>query len=354
LEAHGQNCLLELDENGYPSLFYFRDNQGYFFREGTEEFVRQYVPELGKESLCIADISFLNPKFTYYFVINNILTVINSIGRAGLAFEEVLLELMYDTLKDLEREDATGWVTYMIQSRDLEVKANLLTRLNDYDELIRPLETHAVYVDYPNPFLIKHFSKALIQPGKLDTVFEKEEKDLKITLRPFDPDRDLLMVHEWFHREHTLPYWAMNKPLKELEAFYINLEASDYSHAFIGEVNGVPTFTTEYYWSMRDVVGKYYEAAPDDYGMHICIAPVEKDKRHSLEVIRAILDYLFAQPEVGRCVGESHRDSKAALGLFEKAGYVFQHVIHLPHKPANLTFLTRENYFQKLHPAGRN
>lgn len=346
LEAHGQNSLLEVDEKGYPAMFYFRDNQGYFFREGTENWVRQFVPDLGKASYCVADIRFLNPKFTYYFVINNIITVINSMGRGGVTSEESLLELMYDTLKELEPADTTGWVRYMTQSRDLEVKANLLTRLNDYDELIRPLETHAVYVDYPNPFLVSHASKALLSPGTQEVVFKKEEAGLTLKLRPFDLDRDLEMVYEWFHRSHTLPYWAMNKPLKELEAFYLNLEASDYSHAFIGEVNGEPTFTTEYYWAMRDLLGKYYESEPGDYGMHICIAPPEKEKKHSGAVIRVILDYLFAQPQVGKCIGESHRDSVAALRLFEKVGYQFQRVIQLPHKPANLTFLTREDYLQ--------
>lgn len=348
LEAHGQNCLLELDEKGYPSRFYFRDNQGYFFRKGTEGFIRQFVPNAGKESLFIANISFLNPKFTYYFVINNIITVINTIGRGGLATEEALLELMHDTLIDLQAEDTTGWVSYMLKSRDLEVKANLLTRLNDYDELIRPLETHAVYVDYPNPLLVKHFSTALLEPETLNTVFSKERNGLTFTLRPFNLEKDLELVHEWFHREHTIPFWAMNLPLKELEAFYINLEASDYSHAFIGELNGEPLFTTEYYWAMRDLVGKYYQSEPDDYGMHICIAPAEREKRHSLAVIRTILDYLFAQPQVGRCIGESHRDNKAALGLFKKVGYELQRVIDLPNKPANLTFLSRQSYINKL------
>ncbi|MEJ2418137.1 MAG: GNAT family N-acetyltransferase [Exilibacterium sp.] len=349
LEAHGQNTLLEVDENGYPVRFYFRDNQGYFFREGGEAYARHFLPQLGRESLCIASIDFLNPKFTYYFVINTLLTVVNTLGRAHLVEEVTLLERMADTLRDLLREDSSGWVAYMLTSRDLEAKANLLTRLHDYDELIRPLETHAVYVDFPNPFLMKYFSKALIAPDTLDTVFFKGAfsntgSKLQLSLRPLDVERDIEMLHEWFHRKHTIAYWAMNKSLQMLETFYVNLQASDYSHAFIGEINGTPAFVTEYYWCARDPVGKYYDTQIGDYGMHICIAAEKKEQRHSVAVIRTILDYLFSQPEVERCIGESHRDAKAALGLFEKVGYVLQRVIALPHKPANLTVLTRENY----------
>ncbi|MBL1261057.1 MAG: GNAT family N-acetyltransferase [Thiotrichaceae bacterium] len=346
LEGHGQNCLLEVDGNGYPAIFYFRDNQGYFFREGGEHYAKQLLPELGDESLCIADVSFLNPKFTYYFVINNIITVINSIGRARLVEETHLVGMMSEALQALLPGDKTGWVSYMIQSRDLEVKANLLTRLHDYDELMRPLETHAVYVDYPNPFLVTHFSKALMSPEGLGSVFSKQDNGMKFSLRPLDLDKDMAMLHAWYHREHTIPYWAMNISLKALEAFYINLDASDYSHAFIGEIDGQAAFVTEYYWSMRDPVSRYYDAKPADYGMHICIAAENREQRHSMAVIRTILDYLFAQPEVWRCVGESHRDSKAALGLFKKVGYEFQRVIDMPHKSANLTFLSRENYKQ--------
>src|SRR5690606_38474776 len=116
-----------------------------------------------------------------------------------------------------------------------------------------------------------------------DIVFSRyfEREDVTITLRPVDLDRDLEMLHEWFHREHALKIWQMNWPIRELEKYYRTLLPGDMLYSYIGEANGVPTFNIEVYWASRDIVGEYYDVLPTDYGTHQLIAPTDPKLKYA-------------------------------------------------------------------------
>lgn len=352
-EAHQQNVLLELDEAGFPKKLYFRDNQGYFFRSGKADELHSIFPDLAELSSSIIPEDYIHPKYNYYLLINNILGIVNAFGISGHVNEYDLLDILCEELSKLQAEDTTGLVKYILESRDWSVKANLQTSLQNKDEARAPIDNPAVYLDFPNPLMYKFFCSALIKPTDLSVSYSRyfEELDMTFTMRPFDLKKDLTMVHKWFNQEHTKQFWKMDGPIKDLEAFYIMLMETDHTHSFIGEVDGVPTFTVEPYWPMRDVVGKCYEALPNDYGAHLLIAPTDKNKKFTMQCAQTLMEFIFNQPEVGKCIGEADVNSKPMHILVTRLGFKLQKVIQMPTKMANLTFCYRDWYKERFPKA---
>lgn len=348
-EFHQQNVLVELDSHYFPAKLYFRDNQGFFFREGKAEELSAYLPDLAAQSESVVPEAYIMPKYTYYLLINNLLGVVNALGCNGLADERTLIDLIYLEFKQFEGTDKTGFVDYVINSRSWSVKGNLLTNLYNIDEASAPIENPAIYRDYPNPLSKYFFSDNLIKPATKDMLYSRyfPKEDVTISLRSFDIDRDLEMVHDWFNQEHAKPIWKMDGPIRGLETFYRTLIPSDHSHSFIGEVNGEPSFTMEPYWPMRDTVGAYYDALPTDYGSHLLIAPTDKDKKFSFPTGQVLMDWVFLQPMVGKCIGEAAVESRAMHIFTTRLGFKYQRILAMPTKNATLTFCYREWYWEK-------
>ncbi|MBB5638665.1 siderophore synthetase component [Pedobacter cryoconitis] len=354
-EYHQQNMLVEFDEDLFPSRLHFRDNQGYFFRQGKVEELYTFIPDYGIDSRSfIAEPRLIN-FHSYYLLVNHLLGIVSALGSNKLADEQTLISLIYDAYQAEAETDTTGLVAHLLHSTKLTIKCNLLTNLNNMDEASAPRTHPAIYKEFPNPLNKKVFSRELIKPKGKDVVFSRyfPKEDVEITIRPLDPDRDLEMLHEWFHREHALKIWKMNWPIRELESFYRTLLAGDVVNSYIGEANGVPTFNFEVYWACRDLLGGYYDALITDYGTHQFIAPVDPKLKYASPSTQSILDYVFAEPKVGKMVGEGSVDSMASIMNKAHVGFKIEKVIELPDKKANLNFCYREWYWAKF-PAAKD
>ncbi len=154
-EAHQQNTVLELRE-GYPGRFFYRDNQGYYFRESAREALERRLPginEIEDDTVVAEEIS--DERLRYYFFINNLFGLINAFGCAGLVDERQLLAELRSTLEELAptAPESSALIPSLLEEPKLPGKANLLTRLHDMDELIGDLETQSVYVEIENPLV---------------------------------------------------------------------------------------------------------------------------------------------------------------------------------------------------------
>lgn len=352
-EFHQQNMLVEFDDKLFPSKLYFRDNQGYFFRQGKVEELQRILPDFGKDSRSFIAETRIIDLLGYYLLVNHLLGIINALGKSKLTEENLLINLLYETLKAEEQSDTTGLVSHLTNSIKLVVKGNLLTSLNNMDEASAPRTNPAVYKSYPNPLNKYFFSEKLINPKGTGTVFNRyfEKENVTVTLRPVNIDTDLEMLHEWFHREHALQIWKMNWPIRELEAYYRTLLPNDVVQSYIGEVNGVPTFNIEVYWANRDVVGGYYDALPSDYGTHQFIAPTDPKLKFTSPATQSMMDFVFAEPKVGKMVGEGSTALLASMINKAQMGFKIEKVIEMPDKKANLNFCYREWYWAKFPSA---
>jgi siderophore synthetase component len=153
MEPHQQNVLLEL-ERGWPARGVYRDSQGYFHREAAHGDITTIVPGIGEASESIFPEALADERLVYYPFVNNALGVINALGVAGCIDERVLLG---DLRALLERERARGWrypatlLDRLLDDERWPCKANLLTRIDDLDELAGDFDAQSVYVTIANP-----------------------------------------------------------------------------------------------------------------------------------------------------------------------------------------------------------
>ncbi|PZL85371.1 transcriptional regulator [Pantoea sp. ARC270] len=164
------------------------------------------------------------------------------------------------------------------------------------------------------------------------------------TLRPMQAS-DAPLIHSWVTRDYAR-FWGMQQQsLEQVAAFYQTLTAKDPKAALIGCCNDEPICLIECYRACDDEIGKFYPAAPDDYGMHILIAPASKPIRaFSWQVFSLVMDYMFSRPEVNRVVVEPDVRNEKIHVLNRRAGFRYQHTLDLGHKTAWLAFCQREDY----------
>ncbi|MFJ7919959.1 IucA/IucC family protein [Lysinibacillus fusiformis] len=154
LEAHQQNSLLNIS-SGYPTTYYYRDNQGYYLSKAYKDVLLAIEPSLHETEELFYEDALIQDRFTYYLFMNQLFPVISRFGADQLINEKVLLKWSIEQLHLLENE-LTGFGKVFVQNilnqEELAFKANLLTRFHDVDELEAELE-QAVYTKIPNPFV---------------------------------------------------------------------------------------------------------------------------------------------------------------------------------------------------------
>ncbi|WP_408956926.1 IucA/IucC family protein [Natrinema sp. 74] len=156
VEAHQQNSVLTLDEDGYPSEFRYRDNQGFYFPESQYSDVDAYLPGVGERADTVCADAIADERLRYYVVLNNALDVINAFGSAGLVDERRLLALLREELeraRDRYDRPSSDFLAPLLESPTVPCKANLLTRFRGLDELENDLENQSVYADVKNPLV---------------------------------------------------------------------------------------------------------------------------------------------------------------------------------------------------------
>ncbi|MET7641599.1 IucA/IucC family protein [Streptomyces sp. NPDC005438] len=153
LEAHQQNTLVVLDDDGWPTGGRYRDNQGFYFSPTRSPALYDWVPRVGRDLGTFVDDEVIDERLAYYVGINNALGLVGALGSAGLADETRLLERARARLTHWSREhgDRLRLAELLRDAPRISCKANLLTRVRGMDELTGPLEAQSVYVDIANP-----------------------------------------------------------------------------------------------------------------------------------------------------------------------------------------------------------
>ena len=151
LEAHQQNSLLDVS-SGYPSCYYYRDNQGFYLSNHFSDELAEVGKQLNLTNIFYDDEQIFTA-ISYYVFVNQLFAVIYRLGADKLISEEVLVDRCRSHLRILQ-SNLTGvgkdFVDYILTSERLDFKTNLLARVNDIDELQEGME-HSVYSTIANP-----------------------------------------------------------------------------------------------------------------------------------------------------------------------------------------------------------
>lgn len=156
LEAHQQNSLLDVSD-GYPSRYYFRDNQGFYLAQSRREQHCALVPAVADCEDLFYDEALINDRFAYYLIVNQLSSVINRLGIDGFIAESEAILMVRAWLQTLALQCdglAKTLINSLLYREQIPAKANLLTRVHDVDELTVELE-QAVYVNTRNPLYVK-------------------------------------------------------------------------------------------------------------------------------------------------------------------------------------------------------
>lgn len=155
VEAHQQNSVVQL-KDGYPDRFFYRDNQGYYYRESFQAKLQAIVPGISEKSQTFCEDAVIDERLGYYLVMNNLLGLVNAFGVAGLIDEHLLISEVRKALeKHLSLEQGCSkFLENLLTQPQLRCKGNLLTRFHDMDELVGSVATQSVYVTIQNPLAI--------------------------------------------------------------------------------------------------------------------------------------------------------------------------------------------------------
>lgn len=164
-----------------------------------------------------------------------------------------------------------------------------------------------------------------------------------------DPVADGPLLHAWVTAERAVFWQMQGASPADVVAAYAEIDASPHHDAFLGRVDGEPVFLVERYDPAADPVGQVVEVEPGDVGMHLLVAPPTAPvPGFSLAVMRAVLAWLFDDPDVHRVVVEPDAANTAIHRLNARAGFVVEREVELPTKRALLSTCTRARFAESL------
>ncbi|MFT4176424.1 MAG: IucA/IucC family protein [Luteolibacter sp.] len=153
LEAHQQNVVIGFDPDGISEACYYRDIQGIALSESHRESLINLVPELASLPKVFEPDDIVQNGLGYYLIFNHLYAIIHRFGADGLLDEQDLLAHVQNKLVALRtgmNGSGRDFIDVFLQNAQLPCKANLLTRIEDRDELEAECEL-AVYTPIANP-----------------------------------------------------------------------------------------------------------------------------------------------------------------------------------------------------------
>ena len=173
---------------------------------------------------------------------------------------------------------------------------------------------------------------------------------LDIALVPADPRRDAAVLQRWLSDPHAA-FWGMGDLDVAAVTEYVASVVTDRDQdAWLGLVDGEPTFFAETYDPARVLLTDVHDALPGDVGMHLLIAPPSGHTRHGLTdaVFAAVMSWCFDELDAKRVVVEPDVRNAAIRRKNIRAGFTELAVVLVPEgedrKTAMLSVCTREDF----------
>ena len=173
---------------------------------------------------------------------------------------------------------------------------------------------------------------------------------LATSLVPADPQRDAPVLQRWLADPHAV-FWGMGDlDVDAVRAYLTGVAADPHQQAWLGLVDGVPTFFAETYDPAQVLLRGIHDPSPGDLGMHVLIAPPEGEPRHGLTdaafaaVMACCFDALGAQRVVVEPDARNERVRRKNL----RAGFTELRYVSIDEgdhtKTAVLSVCTRDDY----------
>ncbi|WP_026534255.1 GNAT family N-acetyltransferase [Arthrobacter sp. H14] len=193
---------------------------------------------------------------------------------------------------------------------------------------------------------------------------------------PVDPARHSTLLHGWMIQEYAR-FWGMaSATVDDVEQEHSRIDADPHHEAWLGldapqlddsaadagpgngtemphlSGNPEPAFLMERYAPGHSPLRDHYAVQIGDVGMHLLVAPATTPRPgYTTAVFTAVLNFLFADPDVNRIVVEPDVGNTKIQALNARMGFEKDRVIHVDGKDAWLSFCTRQQFAAAV-PAG--
>jgi len=166
-----------------------------------------------------------------------------------------------------------------------------------------------------------------------------------MTLEPLDVEEHLSRLHAWVTHPRSVFWGLQGADLAAVRAEYERIAADPHHNAWLGRHDGAPLFLAETYDPAHSELAAHYPVQDGDVGMHVLVAPPERP-RHGVTsaVMRAVLEFIFADPRTRRVVVEPDINNELIAAKNAEAGFVVDRPVRLATKVARLSFCTRADF----------
>ncbi|WP_091273876.1 GNAT family N-acetyltransferase [Alteribacillus persepolensis] len=154
-----------------------------------------------------------------------------------------------------------------------------------------------------------------------------------VTFREFSMEEDVERLYTWMHKEHVIPFWQLNLPWDTFLS-HVDRSINDaHQRMWIGVIENVPMSYWETYEAKDDIIGRYYDAAAHDKGIHLLFGPESYLGRGLAEpMVEQMLNVIYQDEKVEKVLAEPDIENKKMIHVFLKCGFQPVKPIDLPDK----------------------
>ncbi|WP_082383106.1 GNAT family N-acetyltransferase [Frigoribacterium sp. RIT-PI-h] len=166
-----------------------------------------------------------------------------------------------------------------------------------------------------------------------------------VTIEPFAADPYAVCLRRWLAHPASAAWQMAGLSTDEVRAYLAAIEADPHQQAWLGRVDGEPTFFVETYDPAEVLLTEVHDAEPGDVGMHLLVAPPRGQRVHGLTsaVMASVVDFVFEIEQARRIVVEPDVANDRIAAKNDEVGFRALGEAELSAKPARLSVLTRHD-----------
>ncbi|WP_396599386.1 GNAT family N-acetyltransferase [Frigoribacterium sp. R86507] len=166
-----------------------------------------------------------------------------------------------------------------------------------------------------------------------------------VTIEPFAADPYAVCLRRWLAHPASAAWQMAGLSTDEVRAYLAAIDADPHQQAWLGRVDGEPTFFVETYDPAEVLLTEVHDAEPGDVGMHLLVAPPRGQRVHGLTsaVMASVVDFVFEIEQARRIVVEPDVANDRIAAKNDEVGFRALGEVELPDKTARLSVLTRHD-----------
>ncbi|WP_370619782.1 GNAT family N-acetyltransferase [Mumia sp. Pv 4-285] len=167
-----------------------------------------------------------------------------------------------------------------------------------------------------------------------------------IVIEPVEASRDTAVVHRWFSDPHAAFWQLGDLDVSAVEEYLDGVTADPHQDAWLGSVDGRPTFLVETYDPAHVLLTDVHDALPGDLGMHLLVSsPVGRPRRGLTGAVMAsVMRLCFEQLGAARVIVEPDVRNAPIARKNADAGFRVLRDVRLGDKVARLSVCTPADF----------